>query len=238
MKTQLQPLNFLPAFLIYASWALLLFGTTGFAIPYVQKHTQWSPLVVWFVCGGVLVFVPLLKASLWLIWREGIRTAEQAKTRFWLVKPDKKTWGYSIAGAVLIMAAMGLIVQIAPLVIPDYSPAPSFMQAQKLQAGEYWILSIWGAFFFFNIVGEELFWRGYMWPRLQLEFGNKTWVVAALGWTLFHVSFGWTLLITLLPILIIQPLVMQKTQNTWSGIIIHALVNGTGFLLVTLAGLH
>ena len=77
-----------------------------------------------------------------------------------------------------------------------------------------------------------------MWPRLQLRYGNLTWLVSATGWTVFHLSFGWMLLLTMLPILIIQPYVMQKTQNTWSGIIIHGLVNGIGFLMVTLVGVH
>jgi len=36
---------------------------------------------------------------------------------------------------------------------------------EKLQPGEGWLFLAWLPYFFFNIVGEELLWRGYLLPR-------------------------------------------------------------------------
>jgi membrane protease YdiL (CAAX protease family) len=58
--------------------------------------------------------------------------------------------------------------------------------------------------------------------------------VQALFWTLFHVSFGWSIMLMVTPVLIIVPLVVQRRGNTWPGILIHGAVNGLGFLAVTL----
>jgi len=49
-----------------------------------------------------------------------------------------------------------------------------------------------------------------------------------------HTHFGIQLLILLIPILFILPYAVQKTQNTWVGITIHALVNGPAFIMVSL----
>ncbi len=238
MQTNLKPLQLAPALVIYGCGALLLFAATHLAIPLVQQVTRLNPLVTWFICGGLFVFLPMFVAALVLVRQEGAKTVRDFANRLWLFPLSRQTWTYSLAAALLVMVSMGLIVTVAPLFIDNYSPGPPFMKASKLHDGELWVLAAWLPFFFFNIIGEELFWRGYMWPRLAPKYKNRTWMVSALGWGIFHVSFGWMLFLTLLPILIIQPYVMQKTQNTWSGIIIHGTVNGVGFLMVTVAGLH
>ncbi len=71
-----------------------------------------------------------------------------------------------------------------------------------------------------------------MLPRQDIAFGKGTWILHGVGWGLFHIAFGWQLLITLLPILFIQSYVVQRRQNTWIGVIIHAGINGPGFLAI------
>jgi hypothetical protein len=43
---------------------------------------------------------------------------------------------------------------------------------------------------------------------------------------------GWQLILILIPIFFIQPYLVQKRKNTWIGVIIHAGLNGLGFLSV------
>jgi membrane protease YdiL (CAAX protease family) len=71
-----------------------------------------------------------------------------------------------------------------------------------------------------------------MLPRQEIAFGKWTWILHGVGWGLFHIAFGWQLLLTLLPILFIQSYVVQRRQNTWIGVIIHAGINGPGFLAI------
>jgi hypothetical protein len=43
---------------------------------------------------------------------------------------------------------------------------------------------------------QEFLWRGVMLPRQEIAFGKKAWIIHDFGWGLFHIAFGWQLLIT------------------------------------------
>jgi len=70
-------------------------------------------------------------------------------------------------------------------------------------------------------------------PRQEVSFGKYAWIVQAIGWGLFHIAFGWQLLITLLPILFILPYIVQKRKNSWIGVLIHAAINGPSFVAIS-----
>lgn len=81
---------------------------------------------------------------------------------------------------------------------------------EKLKPNEYWLFLAWLPYFFFNIVREELMWRGYLLPRQATALGRYAWVLNGLLWTIFHVGIGWRIAIVLLPIEFIVPYVVQK----------------------------
>ncbi len=72
-----------------------------------------------------------------------------------------------------------------------------------------------------------------MLPRQELAFGNWAWLFHGIGWGIFHISFGWKFLITLLPILFIQSYVVQRRKNSWIGVVIHGGINGPAFLAIS-----
>src|SRR5262249_49831423 len=84
-----------------------------------------------------------------------------------------------------------------------------------------------------NILGEELCWRGYVLPRQEAAFGRAACLANGIPWCLFHRSFGWPILVMLLPITLLLPWIVQRRRNTWVGIIIHAVFNAAGFVVVT-----
>lgn len=77
---------------------------------------------------------------------------------------------------------------------------------------------------FFNIFGEELLFRGYMLPRQQVNYGKWAWLVHGLLWTAWHIYWKWNLL-SLLPVTMAIPFVVQKTQNTTTGLVVHGAMN-------------
>lgn len=88
-------------------------------------------------------------------------------------------------------------------------------------------------FLFFNILGEELWWRGYILPRQELTHGKKTWLIHGLLWTLFH-SFWWWNLILLLPGALAASYVAQRLKNTTVIITAHLLINSVGGIVMML----
>jgi len=89
--------------------------------------------------------------------------------------------------------------------------------------------------FFFNIVGEELLWRGYIQSRLQTK---GAWPLCSILWMIFHAPFGADLVFMLIPIVIIIPYIFHKTENATIGIFIHGLYNGPTFVAVSSGLLH
>jgi len=81
-----------------------------------------------------------------------------------------------------------------------------------------------------NIFSEELWWRGYILPRQELEHGKYAWIVNGLLWSFFHLWKWWAV-----PFMIIKhwiiPFVVQRTKNTAPAILIHFISNGMGVLL-------
>lgn len=83
-----------------------------------------------------------------------------------------------------------------------------------------------------NIFGEEFVWRGVLLPRQEAAFGRHAWLVNGVGHLLLHASMGLPVLLTLWPTAIILPYVVQARRNAWIGVVIHAALNGPGFLAV------
>ena len=91
-----------------------------------------------------------------------------------------------------------------------------------------WTL-VWVSFvtLFFNIFGEELWWRGYLLPRQELVHGSSTWIIHGVLWTMFHAFKYWELA-AILPASLALSFVAYKRKNTWPGIFTHLTVNGLG----------
>lgn len=229
----LKPMGYKESLILFVVPALLLYIATHWCIPGLHKWSGLPVVVCWFICGGTLVFLPLFIFSFIFYRREGhpwsFRTIRK---RFRLDRFSPLTLAITLAGIISIALLTFLFIKVGEKIFSGFSAQPSFMTMQPLRPGEFWILAAWLPMFFFNIMGEGFFWRGYIFPRQQLKFGRRTWLIHGLYWTLFHLSFGGFLLYTLLPIIFITSYIVQFTRNTWTDIIIHTVINGTGFLLV------
>lgn len=221
------------SFIYTAMPAVLLYYAVEYIIPYIHKTTGLPLVVCWHISGGALVFIPMTILSLIFYRKEGNEwTKENFVKRFWLTKPTSKTIGISLLGVIITGAATYFIMELCGIFIPDFSPNPSFLQMQALNKDEYWILLAWLPLFFFNIMGEAFYWRGFMFPKQMETFGSKTWLIHGACWMAFHFSFGINLLITLIPIIFIISYLVQKTRSAWTDIIIHGFINGSGFILI------
>lgn len=213
--------------------ALLLWLATRYVIPSLTAQ-GWQPLLAWFAAGS-LVFVPLLVAALIGAWMSGPAASLPEILRRLRVRPLSTEDGRLIAVTLAVtLAAMAALQIVNANLWPGLPPHPPFLHVRPLEPAQYYILALWLPFFAVNIVGEELWWRGFIQSRQEPVFGRGTWIAQGLLHGAFHFSFGSGVLFVLLPVIFSIPWAVQRSRNTSVGIAIHAGVNGPGFLAVTL----
>lgn len=233
MEKHLKPLVFFGSYAIYIPAALLLWLLTKFAIPFFSVVTGIETILFWFIVGGLGVFFPLIMLGLTMLKYEGFKLTKLVlidRLRFRKITKQDLLW--SIGGVFAVILTTGFLMKGIELVVGKMNTTPPFMAFEPLSEGRYWLLAVWAPYWLLNILGEEFLWRGVMLPRQELVFGKYTWLVHGFGWGMFHVAFGWQLIITLIPLILIQSYVVQKTKNSWTGVIMHGGINGPSFIAI------
>lgn len=231
----MKPLRLLPSATIFISAAVLLWIMTNLCIPYLSGSTGLEPIIFWFICGSLGVFTPLIIAGVLMLRKEGYKlTKATFVERLRFRSMNCRDWRYSLVALVVIGLLTGAIMVTMQALVPDFNHTPSFMTLEPLSSGRYWLLLLWLPYWILNIGGEEFFWRGVLLPRQEMVFGRYTWLLHGTGWAIFHLAFGWQLLVMLLPLLYIESYVVQKTQNTWTGVFLHGVINGPSFIAIAL----
>jgi membrane protease YdiL (CAAX protease family) len=153
---------------------------------------------------------------------------------------NRKSFWLTIAFIILFLAASYTIWQTEPWlgkIILHQKPS-SFIQFLKhfgpkdfmgiTLYGKWWVI-VYYIFILlvFNIGGEELWWRGYILPRQEPVFGKMTWIVHGILWASFHLFLQSTLydLVRMIPTCCALAFVVQRTRNTWTGIVGHTIGN-------------
>lgn len=230
----LPPLGWGGSLAIFAAFGVLLLAATRFAIPLFSEVNSTDPLVAWFAAAGIGVFVPMLIAAFVIVHREAQLTPEglwRTRLRFRPMTAADWAWG---AGALVVIAAASIALQrmFEPF-LGDALIHPPFMTFEPLAGARLWLLALWIPFWVLNVLGEEILWRGVLLPRQEVALGRCAWIANAVGWLVFHLAFGWQVIL-LLPILCVLPYIVQRRRNSWLGVIIHAAINGPAFVVLTL----
>lgn len=212
-----------------------LYFATRIAIPWITDKLMVQPIVAWFISASVLIFIPMLVVSVILVRLEQKQFTFKSflsRVRFKTLKTED--WLWIGLGVVLIIILTGFLFYLEKSISPNSSVQPSFLKFAPLNSENRWILLAWLPMFFFNIVGEELFWRGYIFPKQIKVFGKRTWFYNGAIWLIFHIPFGLNLIIMILPTIFLTTFAFQKTNNVKVSIAIHGIINGAGFLAIAL----
>jgi len=214
---------------------LPLYILTKFLIPFLSEKTGQEPVLFWFIVGSLGVFTPLIIAGFFILRAEAFvvnRSTWSERLRFRKISWNNLKWYF--AGLAIVAILSGLLMMVLSQLIGDFDHSPPFMSFEPLSAGRCWLLFVWAPYWFLNIMGEEFSWRGVMLPRQEVSFGKHAWIIHGFGWRIFHVAFGWQLMLTLMPLIFVQSYIVQRTKNSWVGVIMHGGLNGPSFIAITL----
>jgi membrane protease YdiL (CAAX protease family) len=208
-------------------------------MPYLLETLSINDVLLWTIVGTLGLFAPLFLLSLILMKADGYPLNwATVSTRFRLKRMEKTDWLWILGGFGVCTAISGIVLGIwalspIPFDINDLRKiAP--IEVQQLEGIEMLIFLPMLVLFFFNYVGEEFLWRGYILPRQEVALGKYAWLVSAGLHTVFHFLFGLKAMIPFAPFMLLLPYVAYKTKSTTNSIIIHALLGAPMMVLVSL----
>jgi membrane protease YdiL (CAAX protease family) len=166
--------------------------------------------------------------------------AFRERFRMGTMKPS--TWLWSVGLSIFMVFSSGLLsfstdairqIAFVPEALLRMQDVRSTLFMGSPLAGAWWALPGYLLYVVLNVLGEELWWRGYILPRQEMAFGKWAWLVHGVFWSLFHSFFYWEL-IMLLPGCLALAYVAQKCKSTWPGIIAHFASNLPGLIIIIL----
>jgi membrane protease YdiL (CAAX protease family) len=235
---QVKPLKWSNYLWLYGLPTLLNYIACKMAIPYMEAKSSLPIEIIYFICVGGIALAPMFFMAIYFARKEGgSRSWKQFPTRTRIRKLTAKDWLWTSATFIFLCVASFLIAKI---IMPEMGmdATPFFFKNMPLDHDHLSILYLWPIFFFFNIFGEELLWRGYIQPRQELQLGKMTWLVHGIFWAIWHLPMGLDLIFAATPIFFILPAVVQIRQNTTIAIVVHAVFGAFGFLAIALGGVH
>jgi membrane protease YdiL (CAAX protease family) len=237
----IKPLPLGPAVLFFAIPSLAVTMAYYWGIPALAE-LGLPEYQAFLVATGAPLF-GLLVAALVAHSLEGrLLTWAAFSNRFRLRRMAGKDWLWALGGFLFTTLGFGLMILSDSLASRGIIPLPASLPASlhpSLRVGGVsayrelmgeGAIGNWGVIalilwtLFSNVIGEELYFRGYLLPRQELAHGRRAWLIHFVLWTLFHAFIYWRWLYVLaitLPVTYIT----YRRQNTWQGIFIHGLHN-------------
>jgi len=219
----IQPLGWIVSMALFGIPTLLLIWSVWWMRPFMMNVGMSSPAAYTLSLG--LINTLLVGAALAAYAREGRPLTWTAfASRMRLTSLSGKVWLWTI-GSTLFFGVLALIIE--PLAGKVYASVdfelPIFLTGGLNLPLKVITLAL-------NILGEELWWRGYILPRQELGWGKITWLIHGTMWACFHL-FKWYAVPFMLITCQVIPFVAQRTKNTWPGILNHLIINGAGMIL-------
>lgn len=223
---------------------LIFFGVPGLVI-FTMFQWAYEPLIklnlpvhwVTFIC----LWIPLL-ILLAIVLFEFEKSNSRFEDFFWVNKLNGKQILVVLGAFIIVQGGEAILAFTRPILatlpafsVPNYFP-DLFRADMTIEipletflgmnlSGNCYPIFFFALWLIVNIGCEEILWRGYALPRMEIYFHKWAWLVNGLLWNIsIHYFMRWAF-ITLLPISLVVPYLSQKYKSLWPGVIIHGLGN-------------
>ena len=154
---------------------------------------------------------PVVKAALWLNAPISTRTGKPSKKLWWMVLP-----------LMLLLALEEMLPSIPSPVARDAAAFFGSHAGQEWMSGNWvWFVILVVQFTFNTALGEELFFRGLLLPRMG-SFGRFDWLVNGVLFAGYHLHEPWVIPQTLLVDTFAEALPSRRWRSSLIGIAVHS----------------
>ena len=238
----LRPIGVVASLLYFGIPSAVFTASILGVLPWMLRRGA-SPFVVLNVTFGVPLALMLAAAMIAYRLEDRPWTLPAFRERMRLDTPSRSAWAWTLALCAFSFVGHWLTDWAGPWLtqIRLYTPPAEFTSFQQQLfggggeflgihlSGQWWVLAYYMVMLIgLNILGEELWWRGYILPRQEVANGAWAWVVNGTLWAAFHIFYHSTLFsfVAMLPGTLALAFVAQRSRNTWPGIIGHTVMNG------------
>ncbi len=234
-----KPIGLVYSLLLFLIPGIVFYLNINFLVPYITKISGWTPYVVWIMTGTLFLFLPLFILTFILLKIDGFALNwSTIKDRLMLRKITIKDIVWIISGMVICILISAILIGLWKLFSPSFNieelKEMSPIKVNPLVGKERVALLFLPVFYFFNYVGEEFMWRGYILPRQVLAFGKYSWPLNMILHVVFHMAFSLKAMLFFIPFMLFLPYIVYKRKNTYLSIIIHFLLGAPTQLFVAL----
>ncbi len=225
---------------LYFGKSLLFFGIP--AVLMALLFWKGMPLLDWLgwpllkTCwvGFGFASIVLLRASHFFFRREGNAFRWSVlRERFRLHPLDAKAWVWTLFLTGILFLSSWLLGGTAEWINRHIVDAPKFWMRVHENIpgyfleipirGSWWAFCVYSALLVLQIFSEELWFRGYIFPRQELAYGRFAWTIHAPLWLLFRAVLPSQLIQDIAGSLLL-PYLSQRLSNTWPAILSRSLV--------------
>jgi membrane protease YdiL (CAAX protease family) len=249
ITTGLEPISFWQSILIFAIPGIIFFFAFYVVMPTLTKRGVKS-FFAYSISLGIPAFGMFVAAIIAYVQEGNPLDWNSVLVRFNYHAMSGKEWLWTLGALIIIFVGFGFGSQFSKrliakgvLKLPKSLPAwidPTKTSLKTLEQSAGGLQGNWSAFFvfllvfIFNVLGEELLWRGIVLPRQMIAMGTIAWLAHAVLWALFH-FFKWWELIGLLFVALPLTFIAYYLDNNTPALILHAMLN-VSTLIVILQG--
>jgi membrane protease YdiL (CAAX protease family) len=226
---------------LYFGIPTLYFIFISFMIfPFLDKIIKLNESLA-YLLGGLFLFIPMFIFVIILYINEGNKLfLPDILKRLRIKKITSKDWIWILCSIIAVYLISGIMTFISVTLSVIFKNQALILKPQMFNLSSTNVkniifLILWIIMFAFNILGEEMLWRGYILPRMELKYNKFAWLFNSILWMFFHIPFGIKFMIFIIPVIFILPFTVYKTKNTSNGMIIHGFLNGQ-MVILTLLG--
>jgi membrane protease YdiL (CAAX protease family) len=138
----------------------------------------------------------------------------------------------------LVPSVDKISVSIFPfLAVPASSNFALIFQSQEILnslVGAWWFFGLMVVTNVFNLLGEDILFRGVLLPKMEGVFGRWSWLANGVLFGLYHVHQPWTILQNVISGPLVLAFPSWRYRSTWMAIIVHSAQSVFGMVLFLL----
>ncbi len=232
---RIKPIRLGTSAIIFFGAALLFLVLERMVLPFLNDRGVSQPIMFLVMASPHVIF--FIGALIGFLLEGHPLNWDSLMSRFRYKKIKGKKWLWTLLYVVVFVGLYLFVYTFAlPLVKIIHAWFPTTELLTDIMSdgetfvgyplkGNWWLLGLFMVLYFFNIMGEEFLWRGYLFPRQEKTHGKRTWVVHGLLWTSFHLFAPYNA-IMVFPGAMFMSYITQRIQNNTVFLIAHAMLNG------------